>query len=143
MYLLSTGDTYGPSSPHFWPTVPGDAARRDAAKVLPRALELARNMAMTVSPLASYMNRCLRWRNPGSAEAAHLLDSAVLFHVFTARDQQESVDASMQKRRPNFQTTVDDDAPPNFPWWYEIDTGRRPVAAVPPPKGKLRGIDHE
>ncbi|KAK7531473.1 ClpP/crotonase-like domain-containing protein [Phyllosticta citribraziliensis] len=135
MYLLSTGDTYPPHSPHFGhlfqETLP------DAAQVLPRALELARNMVQNVSPLASYMNRCLMWRNPGSAEAAHLLDSAVLFHMFTARDQQEGVDAFMQKRKPNFQATVEDDAPPNFPWWYEIDTGRRPVAAFPPPRGKL------
>ncbi|KAK8199553.1 ClpP/crotonase-like domain-containing protein [Phyllosticta capitalensis] len=135
MYLLSTGDTYPPNSPHFGhlfqETLP------EASAVLPRALELAKNIVQNVSPLASYMNKCLMWHNPGSAESAHLLDSAVLFHMFQARDQQEGVSAFMEKRRPQFQATVEDDAPPNFPWWYEIDTGRRPLAAVPPPKGKL------
>ncbi|KAK7524239.1 hypothetical protein IWZ03DRAFT_429204 [Phyllosticta citriasiana] len=91
MYLLSTGDTYAPNSPHF----------------------------------------------------GHLVQET-LPDGTPPNDQQEGVDAFMQKRRPNFQTTVDDDAPPNFPWWNEIDTGRRrPIAAVPPPKGELRGIYHE
>jgi len=26
--------------------------------------------------------------------------------------------------------TVEEDAPPNFPWWSEVDTGRRAKAAM-------------
>lgn len=82
-YLLTTGDVYPPNSPHFGhlfqETLP------DASKVLPRALQLASNIAENVSPMASYLNRALMWHNPGSAEATHLVDSAVLYHMFSAR----------------------------------------------------------
>ena len=44
------------------------------------------------------------------------------------RDQKEGVNAFFEKRKPNFKATVEEDAPPNFPWWTEVDTGRRPRA---------------
>ncbi|EOD50709.1 Enoyl- hydratase isomerase [Neofusicoccum parvum] len=126
-YLLTTGDVYPPNSPHFGhlfqETLP------DASKVLPRALQLASNIAENVSPMASYLNRALMWHNPGSAEATHLVDSAVLYHMFSARDQKEGVTSFFEKRKPKFQATLEEDAPPNFPWWTEVDTGSRPKAA--------------
>ncbi|KAF9629208.1 hypothetical protein BFW01_g10411 [Lasiodiplodia theobromae] len=131
-YLLTTGEVFPPNSPHFGPlfqeTLP------DASKVLPRALELATNIAENVSPLASYLNRALMWHNPGTAESTHLVDSAVLYHMFSARDQEEGVQAFFQKRKPNFKATLEEDAPPNFPWWTEVDTGSRPKAAKPQSK---------
>ena len=41
------------------------------------------------------------------------------------RDQKEGVGAFFEKRKPNFKATLEDDAPVNFPWWTEIDTGSR------------------
>jgi enoyl-CoA hydratase/carnithine racemase len=83
MYLVTTGGIYPPTSKHFGhlfaETLP------EAGKVLPRALHLATEIAENVSPLASYLNRELMWRNPGSAEGAHLVDSSVLYHMFSAR----------------------------------------------------------
>lgn len=83
MYLLTTGGIFPPSSPHFGrlfaETYP------DAAQVVTRALALATEIAENVSPMASYLSRTLMWRNPGSAEDAHLVDSAVLYHMFGGR----------------------------------------------------------
>jgi enoyl-CoA hydratase/carnithine racemase len=83
MYLLTTGGVYPPNSPHFGhlfaKTLP------EASQVLPRALELAEEIAENASPLALYLNHSLMLRNPGSAEATHLLDSSVLYHTFSGR----------------------------------------------------------
>lgn len=83
MYLLTTGGVFPPNSKHFGPlfaeTLP------QAEQVLPRAVELATEITENVSPLASYLNRSLMWRGPGSAEEAHLVDSAVLYHMFGGR----------------------------------------------------------
>lgn len=45
------------------------------------------------------------------------------------RDQKEGVTSFFEKRKPKFQATLEEDAPPNFPWWTEVDTGSRPKAA--------------
>lgn len=43
-------------------------------------------------------------------------------------DQKEGVKSFFEKRKPNFQASVNDE-PPNMPWWMEVDTGVRPAAA--------------
>jgi enoyl-CoA hydratase/carnithine racemase len=57
MYLVTTGGVYPPNSPHFGhlfaETLP------EASQVLPRALELAKEVAENVSPLALYLNHSL------------------------------------------------------------------------------------
>lgn len=79
-YLVSTGGVFPPTSKHF-----GDLFNEilpDASQVLPRALELATEIAENVSPASSYLNRALMWRDTGSAEAAHLIESRVINHMF-------------------------------------------------------------
>ncbi|KAA8643945.1 hypothetical protein EYZ11_006358 [Aspergillus tanneri] len=124
MYLVTTGGVFPPTASHFGSlfaeTYP------DPKQVVSRALELATEIAENVSPMASYLSRSLMWRNPGSAEETHLVDSAVLYHMFSGRDQKEGVQAFFEKRKPDFKASLDEDAPPNFPWWTEVDTGRRP-----------------
>jgi enoyl-CoA hydratase/carnithine racemase len=81
-YLVSTGAVFPPTSKHF-----GDLFNEtlpEAAQVLPRALELASDIAQNVSPSASYLNRALMWRDTGSAEAAHLVESHTIQHMFGA-----------------------------------------------------------
>jgi hypothetical protein len=81
-YLVSTGGVFPPTSKHF-----GDLFNEilpDPSKVLPRAIELATEIAENVSPSASYLNRALMWRDTGSAEAAHIVESHVIHHMFAA-----------------------------------------------------------
>lgn len=80
MYLVSTGAVYPPTSKHF----DGLFAEtlQEPSQVLPRALEIAADIAQNVSTLASHMNRSLMWRGADSAEGAHLLDSRVIKHMF-------------------------------------------------------------
>ena len=79
-YLVSTGNVFPPTAKHF-----GDLFNEivpDAAQVLPRALELATEIAENVSPTSLYLNRALMWRDAGSPEKAHLVESNVIFHAF-------------------------------------------------------------
>jgi enoyl-CoA hydratase/carnithine racemase len=81
MYLLTTGGVFPPRSSHFGTLF--QEVYPDPKQVVSRALELAAEVAENVSPMASYLSRELMWRNPGSAEGAHLVDSAVLYHMFS------------------------------------------------------------
>lgn len=79
MSLISTGSVYPGNSTCF-----GDLFTEvlpDVTQVLPRALELAQEIAENVSPLASSMSRALMWEGPNSPEAAHLLESRVFHHM--------------------------------------------------------------
>ncbi|KAJ5239360.1 hypothetical protein N7468_003979 [Penicillium chermesinum] len=128
-YLVSTGGVFPPKAKHF-----GDLFNEvlpEPRQVLPRALELASEIATNVSPSASYLNRALLWRDAGSPEAAHLVESELLHHMFGAADQKEGVGAFFEKRKPNFRANLDDDPPQNVHWWPQIDTGRSPKAKSP------------
>lgn len=81
-YLVSTGGVFPPTSKHF-----GDLFNEimpDPSRVLPRALELATEIAENVSPASQYLNRALMWRNPGTPEEAHLLESNVICQAFAS-----------------------------------------------------------
>ncbi|KAJ5584736.1 uncharacterized protein N7459_004536 [Penicillium hispanicum] len=128
-YLVSTGGVFPPTANHF-----GDLFNEilsDPSRVLSRALELATEIAETVSPTSSYLNRALMWRDAGSVEAAHLVESNVIYHMFGAADQKEGVQAFFEKRKPNFRANLDDHPPAGVPWWTQIDVGRNPKAKAP------------
>lgn len=79
-YLLATGKRYPADSP----VLSGIFAELcpEPKDVLPRAIELAEDIISNVSLMAVYLNRQLIWRNPGSAEKAHLVDSPLLYDMF-------------------------------------------------------------
>lgn len=80
VYLTTTGEVYLAESKHFGDLFQEVVERKE--DVLPRALELAGAIAGKTSSLAGFLTRELMWRNPGSAEGTHLVDSPVLYHLF-------------------------------------------------------------
>lgn len=144
MHLITTGGVYPPSpkffGDFFTETLP------DAAQVLPRALELAQEMADHVSPLASSMSRALMWEGPRSPEEAHLLESRVFHHMVgqryvtervmarresltSCRDYKEGVNSFLEKRNPHFETDPREHSYPNYPWWSETNISLEPSVA--------------
>ncbi|KAH8805058.1 ClpP/crotonase-like domain-containing protein [Xylogone sp. PMI_703] len=123
-YLLSTGKRY-----------PGDHRLLDGIfaeildkpeDVLPRALEIAKEISEEVSTMAVHLNRQLIWRNRGSAEEAHLDDSPVLADLFAGRDHHEAKRAFFEKDKPKFVDELEKNAPRTYPWWKEVSVQTNP-----------------
>ncbi|KAF2150819.1 enoyl-CoA hydratase/isomerase family protein [Myriangium duriaei CBS 260.36] len=96
-----------------------------AEDVLPRALEIATDVAENTSAVSQAVMRDLMWRGPLSAEQTHLLDSRIIFDLFTSKDNKEGVQSFMEKRAVKFTGTMQNDAPSAWPWWDYIDTAQR------------------
>lgn len=144
-YLLTTGKRYPAPSPVlqgiFAEIVP------TAKDVLPRAIEIAEDILQNVSTMAAHLNRQLIWRNPESAEKAHLVDSPLLYDMFAGkyvslthnnaiecgeltnwfdRDHLEFKRAFFDKSGPVFTDVLSKDAPRTYPWWTTLSVERRP-----------------
>lgn len=82
-YLLTTGARY-PADARVLSGIFAELV--DAPQdMFPRAVALAEGIVTNVSPMAAYLNRQLIWRNAGSAEGAHLVDSPLLYDMFAGR----------------------------------------------------------
>jgi enoyl-CoA hydratase/carnithine racemase len=121
-----------------------------AEEVLPRALEVAGLLAEKTSSVSTFMIREMFYRGPGSAEEAHLLESRVMGHMrgsavsdvllsltFMAcmlmerlQDNDEAVNAFLQKRSAKFTASMATDAPPVYPWFTPVNT-KNPAVADP------------
>jgi enoyl-CoA hydratase/carnithine racemase len=82
LYLISTGDTFRGDSKHFSSLF--HEVLENKEDVLKRALQLATNIAENVSGMSDNLNRRLIWNGPNTIEEAHLLESAILHHMFTS-----------------------------------------------------------
>ena len=98
--------------------------------VLPRALELANEIATNTSVVSTTLMRELMYRNPGSAEGTHLLDSAVIYGLYGHHDNTEGVKSFFEKRPAQFSDTMRNQAPEAYPWWDSVETGVRPKPEV-------------
>ncbi|KAL3423450.1 enoyl-CoA hydratase/isomerase [Phlyctema vagabunda] len=118
MHLITTGAVYPATSPLL-----SDLFSEIVApdRVLSRALELADEVARNTSSVSTHLMKDLMWRNPGSVESTHLLDSKILLELFAGKDKKEGVDSFLQKRAPDFKASMDIDAPLAWPWWEPID----------------------
>lgn len=118
MHLTTTGSVYPATDPLLRELF---SEVVDPEKVLPRALELADEIAKNTSIVSTQVMKELMWRNPGTPEEAHLLDSKLIFEMFAGPDKLEGVMSFLEKRKAEFKGTMKDNAPSAFPWWTPID----------------------
>ncbi|KAK0278714.1 hypothetical protein LTR35_008978 [Friedmanniomyces endolithicus] len=126
IHLTTTGSTY-PASHPLLNTLFSETLDTPAA-VLPRALEIAEEIVQNTSTVSSYLMRDLMYRDTGSAEGQHLLDSKLIYEMFGSKDNTEGVQSFLQKRPAKFVGSMQQDAPGSWPWYNPIETGNRPQA---------------
>lgn len=96
--------------------------------MLPRALEIATEITENCSGVSWALMRDMMWRGKDSAEEAHLLDSRIIYSMFSSKDNKEGVQAFLEKRKVNFTGSMDRDAPSAYPWWTPVDVVERTKA---------------
>lgn len=106
----------------------GDAAVRDLFaevvppdRVVPRALELAADIAARTSAVSTKAMRDMLYRGPATPEEAFALESRVFFDLFRGPDSREGIRAFLEKREPRFEGRWDHDKPTVWPWWEKKD----------------------
>jgi enoyl-CoA hydratase/carnithine racemase len=134
MHLVTTGATYPANHPLLSDLFSETLDRPD--QVLPRALEIAQDITENVSSVTWALMRDMMYRNPGTAEEAHLLDSRIIYEMFQSTDNKEGVKAFLEKRPVKFTGTMESDAPAAYPWWTPVDVVER-VKAKTHPKAKI------
>ncbi|MFP6641755.1 MAG: crotonase/enoyl-CoA hydratase family protein [Myxococcota bacterium] len=87
--------------------------------LLPRALELAGEIAANTSAVSIALSRQMLWRMLGAAHPmeAHRIDSRAIDYLGSAPDAREGVESFLEKRPPRFSMKVSRDMPDFFPWW--------------------------
>jgi len=128
MHLVTTGSTY-PASHKLLSGLFSETLD-NPADILPRAVEIAKEFTDNCSGVSWALMRDMMWRNPGTAEEAHLLDSRIIYDLFSTPDNKEGVKSFLEKRAVKFQGNIERDAPQAYPWWSPIDVIERPKGVV-------------
>ncbi|KAL7939471.1 putative enoyl-CoA hydratase/isomerase [Trichoderma chlorosporum] len=97
----------------------------DADQVLPMALKIAEGIAANVSLVSAAVVKNQIYRAPASPEEAHLVESKMFYTLVRSNDAKEGIESFLQKRTPEFKDTIDDNAPPGYPWWAAVDVRPR------------------
>ncbi|MBT4519661.1 MAG: enoyl-CoA hydratase, partial [Halieaceae bacterium] len=89
--------------------------------LLPRARELAREIADNTSGVSVALSRQMLWRMLGASHpmAAHRIDSAGVNYMGASKDGHEGVQSFLDKRPPQFELRPSQDLPDFYPWWSE------------------------
>lgn len=95
----------------------------DAEQVLPRAIEIARDIAVNVAPVSVGISKRLLWRDPPPTRDEVLdLETRLHLHVMGAPDAREGVMAFLERRDPQWSMTLERD----WPEWLD-DEGSSPT----------------
>jgi enoyl-CoA hydratase/carnithine racemase len=89
--------------------------------VLPKAMEMAREIADNTSAVSVALTKGLLWHNVNEPDpqAAHLIDSRIVYWIGSQKDAYEGVQSFLEKRPAKFTMSADTDMPDWYPWWKE------------------------
>ncbi|CAO2657817.1 Nn.00g070770.m01.CDS01 [Neocucurbitaria sp. VM-36] len=133
MAATTTGATYL-ASDKIWGGLFTELCDRPE-DVLPRALAVAEDVVRNTSSVSTYLMKELMYRDRGSPEGQHLLDSRVIYELFGSPDNTEGVKSFLEKRPARFEGTLEGANVTGYPWWMPLDILGRPKVA---PTGKAK-----
>jgi enoyl-CoA hydratase/carnithine racemase len=87
--------------------------------LLPKAMEIAREIAEETSAISIALTRQLLWRFAGDSDPLAVLavDGPMNATLGSSPDVKEGVAAFIEKRKPVFPGKVSTDMPKGYPWW--------------------------
>jgi len=89
--------------------------------LMPRARQLALDIAVNTSAISVALNRQLVWKmmSADSPKEANFWDSKLGYWTFKQADMIEGVESFLQKRPPNFKMKPSTDLPDFIPWFQD------------------------
>jgi enoyl-CoA hydratase/carnithine racemase len=89
--------------------------------VLPKAMELAREIAENTSATSVALSKGMLWHGLGlpDPQSAHLVDSRCMHWAGRQKDAHEGVTSFVEKRPAVFTASATRDMPDFYPWWVE------------------------
>jgi len=90
-------------------------------RLMPRARQLAQEIAENTSAISVALTRQLIWKMLGADHPmeAHKIESKLMFSLGATDDVNEGVKAFLEKRPPAFKMGPSRDMPEFYPWWKE------------------------
>jgi enoyl-CoA hydratase/carnithine racemase len=90
-------------------------------ELLPKAYEIAREIADNTSAISVALSRHMLWKLLGADHPmeAHKVDSKAIFSLGQSKETAEGVLSFLEKRSPNFPGKPSEDMPDWFPFWTE------------------------